>query len=345
MLKITTKKRNNAVDVIRGIAILMVVLGHTITGSVTDFENSLIYNIIWSLQMPLFFTISGYITKFSHEIDTVKDLGSFFKKRTLSYIGPWVIWTFFIRGFILGQKSFLNIKNLLYHMDSGYWFLFSLWTITMVFGISQWMSKKICKSPHKIKSVIFTIGFYIIGTILLAGVAIIFGTSFLCLKLTLYYIPFFLIGYLYGKTQDKIYSIKYGNSIVDAVVAISFIIYTIFIMKINIVSLSENLYGIVFRASVSFFGCISISGIITKLIDNGKISQFFAYVGTHSLEIYLVHYLLLSLLKIEPVPNITSISGTALVIANFIITVSLSLLFTKISNNNKWLKLILFTKK
>ena len=48
-------KRNEVVDVMRGMAILLVVLGHTMTGCTANSESSFLYNVIWSIQMPLFF--------------------------------------------------------------------------------------------------------------------------------------------------------------------------------------------------------------------------------------------------------------------------------------------------
>lgn len=47
---IANKERNSHVDIIRGIAILLVVLGHTMTGSTLNSQDSFLFNIVWSLQ-------------------------------------------------------------------------------------------------------------------------------------------------------------------------------------------------------------------------------------------------------------------------------------------------------
>ena len=59
------KDRNQFVDIMRGIAMLLVVLGHTMTGCTTGAEKSFLFNIVWSLQMPLFILISGYVTRYT----------------------------------------------------------------------------------------------------------------------------------------------------------------------------------------------------------------------------------------------------------------------------------------
>lgn len=79
------KERNQYIDMLRGLAILMVVLGHTMTGTVENVEKSIVFNIIWSVQMPLFILISGYVTKYSQKIDTKLKLWNYIKKRTISY--------------------------------------------------------------------------------------------------------------------------------------------------------------------------------------------------------------------------------------------------------------------
>ena len=41
------KDRNQFVDIMRGIAMLLVVLGHTMTGCTVDSQQSLLFNIVW----------------------------------------------------------------------------------------------------------------------------------------------------------------------------------------------------------------------------------------------------------------------------------------------------------
>ena len=61
----TARTRNHSVDIVRGLAMLLVVLGHTISGTCTGYENTFLLRVIWTLQMPMFFIISGYVTRYS----------------------------------------------------------------------------------------------------------------------------------------------------------------------------------------------------------------------------------------------------------------------------------------
>lgn len=214
------RKRNVNVDYIKGIAILLVVLGHTMTTSTVNSENSILFNFLWSLQMPLFFLVSGYLTKYSKPIAGIGEFEKFSKKRTVGYLIPFAVWTFAVRGLIFGQYSFFNIKNLAFNMDNGYWFLFSLWTICIVYGFSCFISEK--ASSEMVKSIV-------------------------------------------------------------------------------------------------------------------RISVFL-------LEIYMLHYLLISVFRLNPLPDFMSVKGFVICISNYIITLTLTLIITLLLNSNSVLRFLLFGK-
>ena len=163
---------------------LLVVLGHTMTGCTTGAEKSFLFNIVWSLQMPLFILISGYVTTYSREISDGSGLWKYVKRRTIAYLLPWVVWSFIVRGIIFGQSNFLNLKWLLWHMDSGYWFLATIWTISMIFGVSTFFAGKMVEDSA-VKQQVFTLFFYIVGMAVLAGIGMLAGLSFFAIKLTL----------------------------------------------------------------------------------------------------------------------------------------------------------------
>lgn len=141
-MQLAKQNRNQFVDIMRGIAMLLVVLGHTITGCTIGSQKTFLFNVIWSLQMPLFILISGYVTKYSHEIKDISSLWLYIKRRTIAYVLPWIVWSFIVRGIVFKQSDFFNIKYIFWHMDAGYWFLATIWTISMIFGISSFVSSR-----------------------------------------------------------------------------------------------------------------------------------------------------------------------------------------------------------
>lgn len=62
----TNNKRNVTIDVLRGIAVISVIIGHSIQrGMVVNYYNTF-FKIIYTFHMPLFMLLSGYsLQKFS----------------------------------------------------------------------------------------------------------------------------------------------------------------------------------------------------------------------------------------------------------------------------------------
>ena len=339
-----SQTRNQKVDVIRGIAIFMVVMGQTLTGCTANADDSLLFNIIWSLQMPLFMLVSGYVTKYSRELVSAKDLFVYTKKRTISYLLPFASWTFLIRGILLMQKDYLNIKWLAYHMDTGYWFLFSLWTIAILFGLARWIGTVLSRGSE-LKAIIYTLLVCALGAGSLAIVGVVCGLSFLGVKLTLYYLPFYLLGFLFGKCSGFITSGKFGNNILSIFVACCVLAYIAFITRVNTFALSESILDIALRALISLLGCIALCGLIASFSCGGKISAKIAYIGKHSLELYVVHHLFLCMFRISEFPEVSSILGIILFSVNFAIAAGASMLLGHLMSGNKYLKMLLFGKR
>ena len=338
-------ERNNTVDILRGIAMLLVVLGHTMTGCVTDSMDSVLFQIVWTLQMPLFMLISGYVTKYSKPIHTWRDLINHIKKRTLSYLLPWIIWTFVVRGIVFGQNEFLNLKWLFYHMDSGYWFLFSLWTISTIYTISSYVA-------NKAKYVFSTkVTLYVIGMALLFVVGLLFDLSFLCIKLTLYYMPFYFAGYIYTEIEKRIANKTWFGKVKELIVSICFAVWIIIIVRVNVYNLDESFVGIILRISSSITGCIALIGFVTGLLTADKksfctpIRYLFSWVGNNSLQIYLLHGFFLNLLRINPKPVFSTPQGIVLTFGNYILTIVLVAVIVHILKANQYLQFVLFGKR
>lgn len=264
--------RNNTVDVIRGFAMLLVVLGHTLSGSTCEFHDNLLFQIIWTLQMPLFIIISGYVTKYSQPITSARGLLKFIKKRTIAYLLPWTVWTFIVRGLIFMKDGLLDIKYLLWNMDSGYWFLVTIWTISIVYGCSDYLSNRISKKDNVL--VLFHIAWCTVGMGILGLVGFTMGLSFLCIKLTLYYIPFYLAGYLYGHYQEYILKLHNGRNYINYIVALCLALWLSLINRIDFYNIPDSGIIIALRAATSLVGCVAVIGLFTsfcsKIVGGGN---------------------------------------------------------------------------
>lgn len=355
MEKIELKKRNLFVDIMRGIAMLLVVLGHTMTGCTTNSQESIIFNIVWSLQMPLFVLISGYVTKYSESINDSSALKKFVTRRTYAYLLTWIVWSLLVRGLLWGQHDFWNLKYMLWHMDSGYWFLVTIWTISIVYGIATFIANSI-KRNNLIGNQLLILGFYLVGMLLLFVIGIIAGMSFFAIKLTLYYMPFYYIGYLYGQFDKKILENPIGEKVVDIIVAICFVVWIFILLRLQLYTMSERGLDVVERFVTSLMGCIAICGLCKGIFSGGgalpsadsvwkdKIKRLLSWAGKNSLGIYMLHGLFLNVLKITTLPLFTSLYGYLLTACNFTLTVLFCAIALTIVTQNSVLKKILCIK-
>ena len=342
-------KRNTSIDFFRGIAMMLVVLGHTISGAVTEYQSSVLFNIIWTLQMPLFMLISGYVTKFGKRMDTCSSLGRYMIKRTISYLFPWLVWTFLVRGLLINGIQggwYFNLKYLFWNMDAGYWFLTSLWTISVLFGVSEFLAIKCNGKNREVLGVFFTVLFMVVlsGGLLMLGLWQ--GISFFGIKLTLYYIPFFMLGYLFSVVQPKLLQSGKYNALKEAVIAMAFLLYVVLILNYNFYGIDDDVKGIVLRVIASTCGCVTVFGMFNfvQVKADNAITDKVVWIGQNSLGIYLAHLLFLNLIKIGYVPTVYSFDGFVTVSVNYFITVFVTASFVWLINKNKYTKMLLLGK-
>jgi peptidoglycan/LPS O-acetylase OafA/YrhL len=213
----------------------------------------------------------------------------------------------------------------------------------VIFGVSQFFANTIKKFNTTFGKAVKLFGFYILGAAALVVIGFFMGFSFLCIKLTLYYMPFFFLGHLYGTFQEQIQKLKCSTVITEVVVMLSLGIFVLLLNKFSIYNIGEGIIGIAIRILASTTGCIAICGICSHTKDLfAKWGGTIQHIGAYTLEIYLVHYLVLSLFK-QNYP-LMSARGILSVVFNFTVTLTLSLIATKILNSNSVMKKILLGK-
>lgn len=111
-------KRDYRFDVLKGISILIVVLGHTFQYTLPNFGSLLIFNIIWSVQIPLFITISGY---FAISRSTTAFLPRM-KKILLRYLLPAVSF-YLISFFIVNRSDISGFGRVFNKLELTLWYL------------------------------------------------------------------------------------------------------------------------------------------------------------------------------------------------------------------------------
>jgi len=132
------KTRLEFIDRMKGIAILLVIVGHIIQFNNLDGgTNNKLFNLIYSFHMPLFFILSGYVA--SRGWDKIVNRLSFINflwKKIYTLVLPLLTWTLFVGKYFFAQHfeviSIDDILNAFLH--PGLWFLQILFEIQILFG-------------------------------------------------------------------------------------------------------------------------------------------------------------------------------------------------------------------
>ncbi len=143
----TVKQRDSRIDIIKGIAILLVLIGHVIQyASGADysrdgsFYNNVLFKFIYGFHMPLFMVVSGYLF---HRTVIRKSPGVVILNRIRSLIVPifsfaFIVWLF---RFNPEYSFFDQIRNYLSVTRYTLWFLWALFYSSMGVLIGHYLFK------------------------------------------------------------------------------------------------------------------------------------------------------------------------------------------------------------
>jgi len=151
-----TLQRNDLLDFYKGIAIILVILGHTFqyVFNPTDFDDALGFRLIYSFHMPLFILLSGmtasnWITKM-HEPHSFDDLIKVslarIQKTTIRLLIPFISWTIF-KFWFLGLAGNLPeyLLRVMRSPDDSLWFLLCLYYCVIAIIVFQALVELCCK--------------------------------------------------------------------------------------------------------------------------------------------------------------------------------------------------------
>lgn len=176
------KQRLHYLDALKGFLIILVILGHSIQYKIIDYQNDVLFRIIYSFHMPLFFLISGFLT-YKERYDA-----SMVKKRFVQCIIPFVSWAFLLPIFELGRYDIERTIKILTYPDNGLWFLYNLFFYCLVFNLSErW-------SNQKVKQEYLLLTICVLLYVLMVFLHTRFNVTQIC-----WYLPFFAMGYYIHK--------------------------------------------------------------------------------------------------------------------------------------------------
>lgn len=144
---ITIKYRDTFLDIAKGLAIILVVIGHVVQGSAEKFDDLLWFRVIYSFHMPLFVFLSGAVAAIAFQSDSVKeDIRANLEqakvkitKATIRLLLPFVAWCMINQLIYHHSDSVMSALILAFRRpDTALWFLLAIFyciVLTAIFNI------------------------------------------------------------------------------------------------------------------------------------------------------------------------------------------------------------------
>ncbi len=300
------QSRIKYLDILRGIAIILIVIGHMERGLVSAGINSnyalILDKILYSFHLPLMFILSGMTEKLFGKLNKNKiSYFEYLKKNIIQLYIPYLIFVYlfwFIKMFIFSgnhEATFSDLYTLFYSGKWVFWYLLSLLIIKVVHGIFE-KNKNL-----KYINTIFWILIYILNIILLSK------SKTLVLLNWMSYGLFYNVGY--NIAQENIHLHKSKYLIFNAIILI------IGIFTFNSVPTEINMVLI----------GIPLAIILIIIMQKQEKMNFIKLCGTYSMVIYLLHTIFTAIVRTVFI-NIGISNFTLLLLIGTILSILLSLI-------------------
>lgn len=154
------KNSINEVNYMKGLAILLVFIGHAVTPTFLErpFLYEIIVQFIYGFNMTVFFIISGFLGNNSNKISNYKEFLKYFKSRCIRLGIPFITFSIITNMLVILLQAIVSkefnfshilnmIKTTLIYPESGVmralWFLYTLLIISIMAPLLYKLSWKI----------------------------------------------------------------------------------------------------------------------------------------------------------------------------------------------------------
>jgi fucose 4-O-acetylase-like acetyltransferase len=276
------KERNGFLDALKGFAILLVVAGHAIQ-SLPNFDDNVIFRIIYSFHMPLFMFLSGAVAAYS-----LKPMNwGFIKTKALILVLPFIAW--YLAGYIVSgayhtMDAWAYVSRWIFAPDYGLWFLWVLFLNFCLLAVAKNLQPKLGTASFVVV--------WLIAKNLPFGQ---FGLS-----LVEWHFTFFLLGYLIFFYREQL---RPYRTPALAACAVAFPVLVVAWKRTTVPDFAPHLQAIlarhdlgglyndlmeVYKYAVPLAG-IGAAFLVFKLAANRHLYAVMGWLGVYTMEVYVSH--------------------------------------------------------
>lgn len=289
------KKRLVYIDCLRGFSMIFVLYQHLLTFSL-DVPPSWFADIVRSFRMPLFFFISGFVSYKALFDWNLQNFGKIQLKKLRGQLFPTIVMFFIFCSLHGGHYT----EGAFGREKTGYWFTLVSFEIYLTYSIVNLLLHKV-----KNKNIVL-----LILAVMAIGITCVWYTigdyetnykgkwfEFFSLAYYSRYFLYFIAGIFVKSKMETFHTLLENKWLNFAVFVLAFVLPVIFPNYNMIIIILARLWCIY---TLFYFG--------RNFLENDNIvSKGLSLIGTHTLEIYFLHYFLLFKL-----PHVSALLNTIL---------------------------------
>lgn len=288
------KERLHCFDVLKGIAIFMVVIGHVLTMCVRQIDSALLFKFVGAVHMPLFFFISGWFT-FSVKpgVSPVPRLLPRAKRLLVPMIAVSTLWIF--RFPYTGIESPLDstFQGLWFNeWKNGYWFTLVLFELIVLYAL-------LCRAFVSIRNIGMQIVFVLAAWIFLEELLkLVPGQvyTFLSFELMSMFFPVFMLGAVASRNRALFFDACNRSTVVTEALLALAVSFAFVGWPWKYSDTIVMIARVVLHVAVAIIAIAAVRPWVDRSFASettGRFARLWAYVGKRSLAVYLLHYFFL----------------------------------------------------
>lgn len=301
-----SSKRILHFDVLKGIAIFMVVMGHVIAMCIRGLDGAFLFKFIEQTHMPIFFFISGYLTYAATGQSSFKAPN--LKKRFMQLIIPFLVitplWVLYFPHSGLQSPLSDNLPALYRaYWKDGYWFTLCLFELFLVYYPLSLLLSRLHRSWAQIVAIVATYAVLIVMAVLFSDEEA--GVDYPGLGLLARFFPIFIMGVMAHRWRGAFDKACHNSAWITTAVVTFAVAFFIVAYRWDMPWAENNTVA----AAINYLLMppMQLSLIVLAIAmaepwcsrefqserQPGRIARYFNLLGHKSLGIYLLHYFFL----------------------------------------------------
>jgi len=286
------KERLIYIDQLRGIAILLVVMGHFLQYNTVEATDNKLFSGIYSFHMPLFMFISGYVAFKTTKISIFDNYYAFLTKKATSLLLPFFAWPLLVNKFFFTNEfnyDFITTLRLLVTDPRiELWFLWYLFFLSILYSVFLLVSSLINKRNSIIIDACIVIGLLALLFLLHVLHVAVYIDSFI------QYFGFFFVGVFLAK-YDVLQKIVLNINIFS-IFLITFIVLCQQ-YSFNDPDFHSAGFNLILKVVISTSAIAALYYIVRNIRWNSYLDRVLRLWGTYSIVIYTTHFSFIEILS------------------------------------------------